>query len=131
MRVSRNVQAQNEHGSPVPAPIPSKGTGRESRSRPRSPDRAVSAVRLQLADECDAMARHALGSGITVPAWVLDVVERSRPSGDGETNADVPSFQSADPYESGEWDVTSLVTGAPARLDELGRAHSALVRLVA
>jgi hypothetical protein len=130
MRVGRNVQAQNEHSAPAPAPIPSEGNGRESRSRPRSPDRAVSAVRLQLADECDAMARHALGSGMTVPAWVLDVVERSRPSADGESNDDVPSFQSADPYESGEWDVTSLVTGAPARLDELGRAHSALVRLV-
>ena len=130
MRVGRNVQAQNEHTAPAPAPIPSEGNGRESRSRPRSPDRAVSAVRLQLADECDAMARHALGSGMTVPAWVLDVVERSRPSADGESNDDVPSFQSADPYESGEWDVTSLVTGAPARLDELGRAHSALVRLV-
>jgi hypothetical protein len=76
------------------------------------------------------MARHALGSGMTVPAWVLDIVERSRPSEEGEGNGDIRSFQSADPYESGEWDMTSLASGPAARLDELGRAHSALARLV-
>jgi hypothetical protein len=124
------VLSQSEQGAPAPAPVGPEGNGRDSRPRPRSSSRAVSAVRLQLADECDAMARHALGSGTAVPAWVLDVVERSRPSEDGESNDDVRSSQSADPYESGEWDVTSLVAGPPARLDELGRAHSALARLV-
>lgn len=110
--------------------MPSEGNGHESRSRPAPSSPAVSAVRLQLADECDAMARHALGSGMTVPPWVLDIVERSRPSVDPESSEGARSFQSADPYESGEWDVTSLVGRPPARLDELGRAHSALARLV-
>lgn len=76
------------------------------------------------------MARHALGSGMTVPPWVLDIVARCRPSEDAESGAGGRPFQSADPYESGEWDVTSLIGDPPARLDELGRAHSALARLV-
>ncbi|MBV9944570.1 MAG: hypothetical protein JO262_20770 [Solirubrobacterales bacterium] len=76
------------------------------------------------------MARHALGSGITVPAWVLDVVERSHVSDEREPSDADRSLQSADPYESDEWDVTSLVSAPPARLDELGRAHAALARLV-
>ena len=122
--------AQAEQNARVPAPVPSERGAQDSRPRSQSPPRAISAVRLQLADECDAMARHALGSGMTVPAWVLDVVERSRVSEDGEPGDAAKSFQSADPYESGEWDVTSLAAGPPARLDELGRAHSALARLV-
>ncbi len=122
--------AQSEQSAPAPAPVPSEGNRREARAHPQSPVRAVSAVRLQLADECDAMARHALGSGVTIPAWVLDIVERSRPFEDNESHDDVRSSPSADPYESGEWDVTSLVNGPPASLDELGRAHSALARLV-
>ena len=118
---------QSTHG---PAPVPPSGSARKSRSSASDSLGTVSAVRLQLADECDAMARHALGSGITVPAWVLDVVERSRVSDESAPSDVDRSVQSADPYESGEWDVTSLVSAPPARLDELGRAHTALARLV-
>lgn len=121
---------QSEDSAPAPPQVASQGNGRESRSRPSSPAHAVSAVRLQLSDECDAMARHALGSGITVPAWVLDVVERSHVSNDDDSGDADRSLQSADPYESGEWDVASLTAAPPARLDELGRAHTALARLV-
>ena len=56
------------------------------------------------------MARHALGSGVTVPAWVLGGVERSRVAKKSEPGDADRSLQSADPYESGEWDVTSLTT---------------------
>lgn len=130
MPSERSVLAQNEQSAPVRMPMPSEGNGGESRSPSQPTPRGVSAVQLQLADECDAMTRHALGSGMTVPPWVLDVVARSRPWEDAESNDTPRSFQSADPYESGEWDVTSLVRGPPARLDELGRTHSALARLV-
>jgi hypothetical protein len=125
----RSVLADKEQGARAPPPAPTAGNGQQSRLR-SNPSGAVSAVRLQLADECDAMARHALGSGLTVPAWVLDVVERSRVSQDSERSDAGRSFQSADPYESGEWDVMSLASGPPARLDELGRAHSALARMI-
>jgi hypothetical protein len=125
----RSVLADKEQGARAPPPAPTAGNGQQSRLRSNPPG-AVSAVRLQLADECDAMARHALGSGLTVPAWVLDVVERSRVSHDSERSDAGRSFQSADPYESGEWDVMSLASGPPARLDELGRAHSALARMI-
>jgi hypothetical protein len=125
----RSVLMEKEQGARAPPPAPTADNGQQSRLRSNSPG-AVSAIRLQLADECDAMARHALGSGLTVPAWVLDVVERSRVSQDSERNDAGTSFQSADPYESGEWDVMSLASGPPARLDELGRAHSALARMI-
>lgn len=123
------VLVQSGQGTSARMPVPPDGAG-ESRSRTRPAARAISSVQLQLADECDAMARHALGSGMTVPPWVLDIVARSRPSQDVDSDEEPKSFPSADPYESGEWDVTSLAGGPPARLDELGRAHSALARLV-
>jgi hypothetical protein len=131
MPSERSTLAQSEQSPPARMPMPSEGNGGEARSRVQRGTRGVSGVQLQLADECDAMARHALGAGMTVPPWVLDIVARSRPSLDAESDDESRPFQSADPYESGEWDVTSLVGAPPAGLEELGRAHSALARLVA
>jgi hypothetical protein len=76
------------------------------------------------------MARHALGSGMAPPAWVLDVVERSLAPMDNERAPTGRMPQSADPYESGEWDIPWLGPTPPARLDELARAHAALARLI-
>ena len=124
------MQAETGQRVQLTQPVPSSVNARESRPRSPSPVGGISAVRLQLTDECDAMARHALGSGMTVPGWVLDVVERGRVSADRGDSEGARSAQSADPYESGEWDVGSLTSGPPARLDELGRAHTALARVV-
>jgi hypothetical protein len=76
------------------------------------------------------MARYALGSGMAVPPWVLGVIERSRIGADAAERDTSRAEQSADPYESGEWDVASLISAPPARLDELARAHVALARLI-
>jgi hypothetical protein len=94
------------------------------------PGSGASAIRLQLADECESMARYALGSGMAVPPWVLDVIERSRIGADGADRDASRTAQSADPYESGEWNVASLISAPRAKLDELARAHVALARLV-
>jgi hypothetical protein len=76
------------------------------------------------------MARYALGSGMAVPPWVLDVIERSRIGTYGLDRDPGRTTQSADPYQSGEWDVASLISAPPAWLDELARAHVALARLI-
>jgi hypothetical protein len=108
-----------------------RDNGPESRARTPSAPTAVSAIRLQLADECDAMARHALGSGMAPAAWVLDVVERSRAPAADDPAPTTRMPQSADPYESGEWEIPWLGPKPPARLDELSRAHASLARLIA
>lgn len=76
------------------------------------------------------MARYALGSGMAVPPWVLDVTERSRIGTYGLDRDPGRTTHSADPYQSGEWDVASLISAPPAGLDELARAHVALARLI-
>ena len=113
--------------------VPSAGAGAdapEPRARSSPPTAGASSIRLQLADECEAMARHALGSGMPVPPWVLDVIERSRIGPDAADRDTDRGPHSADPYESGEWDVASLIAAPSARLDELARAHVALARLI-
>jgi hypothetical protein len=77
------------------------------------------------------MARHALGSGMAPAAWVLDVVERSRAPGADDPRPTTRMPQSADPYESGEWEIPWLGPKPPSRLDELARAHASLARLIA
>jgi hypothetical protein len=89
----------------------------------------VAAIRLQLIDECEAMARHALGAGKALPAWVAEVVERSHAEDrEIESSGKLPSR--SDPYESGEWDVTALLAPSAVGLSELVRAHAALARMI-
>lgn len=88
----------------------------------------AAAIRLQLIDESDAMARHALGEGIPFPAWIAEVVESSRIE-DREIESG-SELSLSDPYESGEWDVSALLAPSTIALAELVRAHAALARII-
>lgn len=101
---------------------------RESEPQPpgRAPEAAPGVIRVQLVEECEAMARYALGSGLGCPAWILELIERARAGADARAGGS----RSIDPYESGEWDVASLGITARVRLDELARAHAALAQLI-
>jgi hypothetical protein len=89
----------------------------------------VASIRLQLIDECDAMARYALGEGMAIPAWIADVVERSGAE-DREIESEGKPLSRSDPYESGEWNVTALLAPSAAGLGELVGAHDALARMI-
>jgi hypothetical protein len=89
----------------------------------------VAAIRLQLIDECDAIARHALGEGVAIPAWIADVVERSSAE-EREIESEGKPLSRSDPHESGEWNMTALLAPSRVGLGELVRAHAALARMI-
>ncbi|MFE8602824.1 hypothetical protein [Archangium violaceum] len=66
---------------------------------------------MQLIAETRAMAMHALGAGLAVPGWVLEIVTRTENLEEG--------------------DLASAASPPPPSLRELARAHNELARLVA
>ncbi|MGZ4326475.1 MAG: hypothetical protein ACXVXL_00280 [Solirubrobacteraceae bacterium] len=90
-------------------------------------------VRSRLVEECEAMARHALGSGKAPPAWVLEAIERER--ADTDRRASV-ILQTIDETQNGEAPGPgrprpALISTSAGGLDELVRAHATLSRLIA
>jgi hypothetical protein len=128
MTSSSDVLAQTSAG-------PSGALSEGHAGRPGTPGSAAAspagaaAIRLQLIDECDAMARHALGEGMALPAWIAEVVESSRVENRGVESSD-SALSLSDPYESGEWDVAALMAPSAIGLSELVRAHAALARII-
>ena len=124
--------------SAASAQISAGPSGAQSEGRPEAPGSrrsealsptGVTGIRLQLIDECDAMARHALGAGMALSAWIAEVVERSHAEEREIEGGGRPPSRS-DPYESGEWDVTALLAPSAVGLSELVRAHAALSRMI-
>lgn len=89
-------------------------------------------VRMRLVDECEAMARHALGSGKAPPAWVLEAIERERTDTDRRASVilqAIPDTQNGEASGPARPRPT-LPPAAAGGLDELVRAHTTLSRLV-
>jgi hypothetical protein len=89
-------------------------------------------VRSRLVDECEAMARHALGSGKAPPSWVLEAIERARAETDRRASVILQAIKEPQNGEASGPDRPRLTpTPGPADgLDELVRAHTTLSRLV-
>ena len=89
-------------------------------------------VRSRLVDECEAMARHALGSGKAPPAWVLEAIERARAETDRRASVILQTIKEPQNGEaSGPDRPRPTPTPAPTGgLDELVRAHTTLSRIV-
>jgi hypothetical protein len=116
---SEDISAPGEQSQPAQPASPPQPPG-------RSPVAAAGVIRVQVVEECEAMTRYALGSGLGCAAWILELIERARAGADGHAGAS----RSIDPYESGEWDVASLGITAQVPLGELARAHAALAQLI-
>jgi hypothetical protein len=90
-------------------------------------------VRSRLVDECEAMARHALGSGHAPPAWVLEAIERARTDTDRRASVILQTIdETQNGVASGPDRPRPKMAPAPTvELEELVRAHTTLSRLVA
>lgn len=89
-------------------------------------------VRSRLVDECEAMARHALGSGKAPPAWVLEAIERARAETDRRASVILQTIK--EPQNGGasgpDRPRPTPTPGPSGGLDELVRAHTTLSRIV-
>jgi hypothetical protein len=129
--------AQPEADAPAQSGVPVPRAGPRARSRPAR----VGVIESQLADECEAMVHHALGSGMAPPVWILQAVERALTQTHTHRRASTPSSGTEDERPAGgepgpapegplsEPDRDPSL--AFLRLDELARAHAALSRLIA